>query len=233
MFFATRAAAGEIIAEAMTPGTVNIFGYAVDAGIVAAVLVSAILVLIALVIRIFCIPRFKEIPKGFQCFLEKAVEFFDNMAGENSREAKGICPYIFAAGLYICFGTLVELVGLRPVFADLNACIAMALCTFFLINFYGVKKFGVRGRLATNFRKSGFAGAFQIISDLIFPFSLTIRLYASILSGYLIMELVYSIVFLSFGVPVVLSVIFTIFHALIQAYVFTLLTTLFVGEAME
>ena len=59
------------------------------------------------------------------------------------------------------------------------------------------------------------------------------RLFGSIMSGMLIMEMVYGFLMTSFVVPVIVSVITTLFHALIQAYIFATLTTLFVAEATE
>ena len=46
------------------------------------------------------------------------------------------------------------------------------------------------------------------------------------------MELVYSYIYLSFVLPAALSVIFTLFHAFMQAYVFAMLSSLFFGEAI-
>jgi len=226
---------GEILTEAMYPADVDIGGFTISAGLLAGIVTSLIIIIAALIIRIFIIPRFKEVPTSrIQHFLEGLVGFFGGMSKDNVPEyKKSVSPYLFGAGLFICIGTLTELLGLRPVFADINACIAMALTTFILINFYGIKRNGIAGRLTHNFRKSGFAGFFQIISDLLLPFSMTLRLYASILSGFLIMTLVYSIAYLTVGVPVILSIIFTVFHAFIQAYVFSLLSAIFIGEAAE
>lgn len=45
--------------------------------------------------------------------------------------------------------------------------------------------------------------------------------------------LVYQYLALSIGVPVIVGVIFTLFHAVVQSYVYTLLTSMFFGEASE
>ena len=60
---------------------------------------------------------------------------------------------------------------------------------------------------------------------------MSFRLFGSISSGLMVTELVYHFIFLSFGLPVIVGVLFTCFHALIQAYVFAILSSLFVGEA--
>ena len=58
-------------------------------------------------------------------------------------------------------------------------------------------------------------------------------LVCALLSGLLVTELVYYYVSLSFVVPVVVGVLFTLLHALIQAYVLTTLTSMFYGETTE
>jgi len=59
---------------------------------------------------------------------------------------------------------------------------------------------------------------------------MSFRLFGALLSGLLVTELVYYYVSLSFVLPVVVAVLFTLLHALIQTYVLTMLTALFYGE---
>jgi F-type H+-transporting ATPase subunit a len=75
-------------------------------------------------------------------------------------------------------------------------------------------------------------GALHSLKEITVFVSFSFRLFGSILSGLLIMELVYSFIYLSFVVPAALSVVFTLFHAFIQAYVFAMLSSLFLGEAI-
>ena len=58
-------------------------------------------------------------------------------------------------------------------------------------------------------------------------------LFGALLSGLLVTELVYYYVTMSFVLPVIIAVLFTMLHALIQAYVLTTLTSMFYGEATE
>ncbi|MGN1099297.1 MAG: FoF1 ATP synthase subunit a [Christensenellales bacterium] len=222
----------EVLTEAMNPESVNIGGIEITTSLISAVIVTVFLLIMCLIVRFVCLPRFKDVPKGFQALLEWVVDFFDGIAKENSPLArKSVSPYIVTCGVFIFFGTMIEMLGLRPVFADINSCLALALCTFFLINYFGVRKNGPIGRITSYFRTSGIAAPFRMLSDLITPVSLTLRLYGSILSGFLIMEMIYAVV--AIIVPIPLSLVFTVFHAVIQAYIFSLLSSLFIGEAME
>ena len=67
--------------------------------------------------------------------------------------------------------------------------------------------------------------------DVTVPVSMAFRLFGSIASGLLVTELIYNYIYLSIGLPVIVGVLFTCFHAIIQAYVFAVLSSLFVGEA--
>ena len=141
-------------------------------------------------------------------------------------------PYTLGAAAYICCGVLIELFGLRPAIADVCACLALALCSFLFIHTLGFVKNKQR-------RLLHYVNPINIITDLAVPVSMTFRLFGSILSGMVIMDLIYIVVesIWYFGLPVVipaiLTPIFTLFHALIQSYVFASLTLTFVSEAIE
>ena len=90
---------------------VSLFGLEVNPGLMAGVIVSGIMIVFALICRIFFIPKFKMVPGKFQLILETVVGLFDNMAKGNSKINGFLGAYIFAAGSYIFTGTLFELFG--------------------------------------------------------------------------------------------------------------------------
>jgi len=185
----------------------------------------------ALLIRIFYIPRFKFVAKGLQSFLEWIVCAFDKMAEENTKPfAKFLGPYTFGAAAFIFFSILIELFGAKSPLVDLNACISLALMSFILINFCGIKKHGPVGRVKYYFKPMFVVGPIRIISDMFIPVSMSLRLFGAALSGLIGLEFIYLAA--PYLMPVG-SAIFTLFHALIQAYVFALLTLIFVAEATE
>ena len=73
----------------------------------------------------------------------------------------------------------------------------------------------------------------KVLKDFSLPISMSFRLFGALLSGLLVTELVYHYVALSFVLPVFVGVVFTLLHALIQAYVLTTLVSIFFGEAVE
>ena len=195
--------------------------------------VVVLLLAVALVFRLTVIRRWKTTPTGPQMFLEWLVSYFDKSADEMTEQYGGLMgPYTLGAAAYICFGVLIELTGLHPAIADLSAGIALAGCTFLFIHTLGFAR--NRGR-----RLRHYCNPINILTDAAVPVSMTFRLFGSILSGMVIMELIYICVqeiwFLGLPMilPAILSPLFTLFHAFIQSYVFASLSLTFVQEAIE
>ena len=197
---------------------------------ISAMVVSGILLLAALLIRIFAIPRFKMVPGKFQSAIELLVSTFDNLAKTNSpRRNSFLGVYAFGAGVYIFVGTLFELFGVQVMtisghsvslpapLSDVNAAISLGVLSYFVIFAGGILGNGVKG-ISLGLKK------FSL------PLSMSFRLFGALLSGLLVTELVYYYASLSYVLPVIVAVLFTLLHALIQSYVLTLLTTMFYGE---
>ena len=231
--------AGESVKEAMLDGVlhernkISLFGLEVNPGLISALVVSALLIVAALLVRFIALPRFKRVPGKFQSVVEKLVEFFSGMAGNNSPHKTGfVGAYIFSAGVYIFFGTLFELFGVQAVttrgesvslpapLSDINGAIAMGFLSYAVILGAGLFTRGIKGFLG-------------VLKDFSLPISMSFRLFGALLSGLLVTELVYYYTSLSFVLPVVVGVLFTLLHALIQAYVLTTLVSIFYGEAVE
>lgn len=96
---------------------ISLFGIKdVNPALISAMVVSGILLVFAVIVRIFVIPRFKMVPGKFQMLLEQAVDLFDGMAKSNSPGRSGFLgAYIFTAGAYIFIGTLFELFGIQAI----------------------------------------------------------------------------------------------------------------------
>lgn len=233
------AAKHESIQEAMLDSVLHesnkleFFGLSVNPAVISAYIVTAVLLLIAALIRIFAIPKFKTVPGKFQCAIEKIVELFSGMAAKNSHhKPKFIGAYIFSAGVYIFVSTLFELFGVQWVtthgasislpapISDINAAIALGVMSYCIILGGGIRFRGVKGGLS-------------VLKDFSLPISMSFRLFGALLSGLLVTELVYYYVSLSFVLPVIVGVLFTLLHAVIQTYVLATLVSIFYGEAVE
>lgn len=226
----------ETMRDAVLHGTnrISLLGWkAVDPAFISALVVSGLLLLVALLLRLLVIPRFRMVPGKLQLALEELVGFFDNLAKSSSPHRNTFLgAYVFAAGVYIFTGTLFELFGIQAVttggvsvslpapLSDINGAIALGCLSYLVIMSGGIAGNGVKGIGLT-------------LKDFSLPVSMSFRLFGALLSGLLVTELVYYYIHLSFVLPVAVGVMFTLLHALIQTYVLTMLTALFYGEVTE
>ena len=213
---------------------ISLFGImTVNPGLISAITVTVILLVAAACIRIFVIPKFKYVPGKFQMMLEQVVGMFDNLAKTNSPWRNGFLgAYVFAAGAFIFVGTLFELFGLQAItteghsvtlpapLSDVNGAIMLGVLSYCVI---------VSGAIAGN----GIRGIGKALKEVSLLISMSFRLFGALLSGLLVTELVYYYISLSFVLPGIVGILFTLLHALIQSYVLTMLTALFYGEMSE
>ena len=213
---------------------IDFFGIAdVDPSLVSGYIVTAFLLVVALFVRIFAIPKFKDVPGRFQMLIETWVGIFDGLAKTNSpHRNKALGAYIFTAGTYIFTGTMFELFGFQGVttaghsislpapLANINGAMSMGIFSYLFI---------LSGGIVAN----KIAGVGKTLKEFSLPVSMTFRLFGALLSGMLTTELVYYYITLSFVLPVIVGVLFTVLHALIQAYVLTMLTSFYYGEVSE
>lgn len=212
---------------------IGFLGMEVNPSLVSDWIIISVLLVAAVLIRIFAIPRFKDIPGKFQLVIETLVGFFTDLAKENSpHRNKFLGGYLVFAGVYIFFGTMFELFGIQWLtteghsialpapLTDINAAIALGCLSYGVIMSGGISGNGLKGIGLT-------------LKDFSLPISMSFRLFGAMLSGLLVTELVYYSLGLSFLLPVLVGVLFTLLHAIIQTYVLTMLTSVFYGEVSE
>ncbi|GHU67465.1 ATP synthase subunit a [Clostridia bacterium] len=222
-----------IMPEPFYIGAVN-----VGQSVVMAWLVIAVLVILMLIAR-GRIKKFSGAPKGFQAFCELIVggihDFASGQLGaehnETRRAADIAAPAVFTLMVYVFATTVIELFGLPPATDDINCTLALGLCAFIMVNVTAIRVKGVKGRaLAWTHPMAGVA-PIRILTDLITPFSMAIRLFANVLAGGVIMKLLYAVV--PVLIPAALSAYFNVLHVGIQTFVFGLLPLMYIGEAIE
>lgn len=188
----------------------------------------------------------KLVPSGAQSFMEPIVLFIrDDIAKPNIGHHKyeKYLPYLLTVFFFIWFNNML---GLFPGGANLTGNIAvtmvLALMTMFITNFSGNKNYW-KHILAPPVPKWLWFIMIpvELIGVLSKPFALMIRLFANITAGHIIMLSLISLIFIFKTVwisPV--SIAFVLFMdilellvAILQAYIFTLLSALFIGLAVQ
>lgn len=189
----------------------------------------------------------KKAPKGIQSFFEPIIIFIrDEVAIPNIGEKKAgkFLPFLLTLFFFIWFNNLL---GLMPGGANLTGNISVTFVLAFivlLITLFSTKKY----YWAHIFATPGVPWPvliilipIELVGILTKPFSLMVRLFANITAGHIIILSLFSLIFIFESMAVApISVAFAIFMnclelfvALLQAYVFTLLSAMYFGAAVE
>ena len=202
------------------------------------------LLIVVLVLLLFFIiggsvfRKAKTIPAGFQNVVEMVVELLDGIVNSTMGEkGKGFRNYIGAIFIFILFSNISGLLGLRPPTADYGVTLPLGLLTFTLVQ---LNKF--RFNSVWSIWKDTCSplppwlpiwAPINLIGEVAVPVSLSLRLFANVLSGTVMMALVYGLLQLFAMVwPAALHVYFDLFSGAIQTYVFCMLTMTYISNAM-
>lgn len=225
----------EALHISLSSDRMQLFGLDMNVSIVLTVAASLLIVLAALLILIFAVPKFSDKPKGIQNVLETMVETIDNYAKEKSGMVnENLNAYFLTLAILLVVSACMELLSFRPPIADLTVTGSMAICTFFLINYFGIKRNGIGGRLKQYTRPTPIVAPFKFLTDIAIPVSLACRLFGNMLGGMVVMHLLYmALGSFGVGIPAIAGLYFNAFHPLIQAFIFITLSLTFIGEAAE
>lgn len=192
----------------------------------------------------------KLVPQGTVANLwEMAVLFVrDELAVKNIGPEEGprYAPYLLSVFFFILF---MNLLGLFPWMAtatsNLAITLGLALCTFILTQVAGIRSAGLGGYLkhltgGVHWSLWIIMIPVEILGLFTKPFALTVRLFANMLAGHIVIFFLIALIFLLGTVAIApMSVLFAMgiyflemFVGLVQAYVFTMLSSLFIGMAV-
>ncbi len=187
-----------------------------------------------------------------QIIAEFLVEKASNFVRENMGESfASFAPFIAALMALSAFSSLMSIFRLYAPTSDLNTIAGWAILVFFMITYYKIKG-GLGGYLKSFTQPIFILTPFNIIGELATPISMMFRHFGNIVSGSVIMTLIYAALsvlsaavfgwlpgflgqfpFFQVGIPVVLSAYFDIFSGLLQAFIFAMLTMMYVSSAAE
>lgn len=220
----------------ISPARVDILGISTSTSVLISWIVIAVLGVIALMIRLLVIPKFKDEASGIQLVLETLVETVSDFTKEkfHGEKKEGLAAYFFALGSMFIGTAFVELLGIRPPTTDLTMTLSFALVTFVLIQYTGIKSKGPAGYAKSFSEPSAIVTPFKILSEIAIPISLACRLFGNMLGGMIVVDLVYlALGSFAIGIPAVLGLYFNAFHPLIQFFIFINLSLTFIGDAAE
>lgn len=213
----------------------NMFGqeFWITTTVIGMWIVSIAILLIA-VLANRTLKRATDVPGTFQNILEYAYEALVNMGngilGGNTRR---FINYIGTIFVFILFCNLSGVLGLRAPTADYGITFLLGMFTFFIVNYQGIKNHGF-GHFTSLFQPTPILFPINLIGELANPLSISLRLFANMLSGVIIMGLWYGMmpVLLNIGIPAALHVYCDLFSGAIQTYVFCMLTMVYVNDKL-
>lgn len=199
--------------------------------------------IVMLVLVVFCIianrklAHATEVPDTFQNILELMVEKLSGIVDDNmGSHAPRFANYICTIFVFILASNISGLFGLRPPTADYGTTFALGIITFVLIH-------------VTKWRNQSIKTIWtdmcsplppwlpiwlpiNVISEIAVPISLSLRLFANVLSGTVMMALVYGLLAkFAYVWPAALHIYFDLFSGAIQTYVFCMLTMTYITQS--
>ena len=182
-----------------------------------------------------------------------AQNFVNTNMGEKFAHYGPFVAALFASSL---LSNLLSLIGMFPPTSDLSTTLAWAVLVFVLITATKIRTSGILGYMKGFTQPIFVLTPFNILSELATPISMAFRHFGNIVSGGVISALVYAalaslsslvlgllpgvlgdilshVPIFHVGIPAVLCVYFDFFSGFMQAFIFCMLTTLYIGNAAE
>lgn len=212
----------------------TVFTLPVIGGISESVVVTWIIMAVLVLLSVILVRNLRvENPGKVQLALEAAIgwaqDFFEGILGKENRR---YFPYLITVFLFLgASNTIAPLCGFKPPTKDLNVTAALAVMSMCLIEYSGIRKNGLKHWAKHFAQPVPVVAPIMILEVVIRPLSLCMRLFGNMLAGFVVMELLKTVV--PVLVPIPVSFYFDIFDGLLQAYVFVFLTALFMNEEME
>lgn len=250
---------GKIVRKAADGSYIRPYDFSITKNVLGLFIASALVIFIFLYIaRMYRVTR-RHAPRGFQAIMEPLIIFIRDeviKASIGEKYYERFAPYLLTLFFFIFFNNLMGLIPIFPFGANLTGNLAvtgiLALFTFLTIVIRANKNYW-----AHIFNTPGvpwwlkfplpLMPIIELVGMFIKPFVLMVRLFANITAGHIIIlgfiSLIFvfgqSNVFAGFGISI-LSVVLAIFMnfvellvAFIQAFVFTLLSAMYIGSAVE
>lgn len=217
------------IQEELECEVINIGGVGIHESVIVTLFISILLLVLGLVLtsgfRVENPSRRQLAVEAFVLWLQKFYE------GPLSPKGKRYAPYMMTIACYVALANIFYVFGIKPPTKDLTVTAALAVMSIVLVQMAGIQTKGVKGWLHSFLEPMPAMLPMNILELFIKPVSLCMRLFGNVLGAFIIMCMIEGLVRII--IPVPFSLYFDFFDGLIQVYVFTLLTSMYIAEAVE
>ena len=163
--------------------------------------------------------------------LEMLVDFLiDTISGVMGRPAGPYLPFLGTLAIFIAVANVIGIVPfvITPT-RDINTPLSLALVVFFSVHYFGIRAKGVVGYFKA-MASPIFMLPLELVGQLSRTLSLTLRLFGNVLSTEMIVAVIFALVPLIVPLPLVA---FSMLTGVLQAYIFTVLATVYIGAGLE
>ena len=192
-----------------------------------------------------------------QVVAEYLVGMVRNMVKNNMGERfMHYVPFIGALFSLAMLSSLISMVGMFSPTGDLSTCVGWAVLVFVVITYYKIKTQHIGGYLKGFTQPVFIMTPLNMISEVATPISMAFRLFGNIASGSVVTLLLYGglaalssgilglipgavgevlsmIPIFQLGIPAILSIYFDLFTSVLQAFIFCMLTMMYIKLACE
>ena len=172
-------------------------------------------------------------PKGLVLLAIMGVQFIENMLKNDTTKevTEKLGPYLATLFIYIFLSNISGLFGITPPTANYSVTLPLAAITCVLIEYYSIKYNGIKNYIKALFEPLRPFVIINLISKVGTLLSLSLRLFGNVMSGTVLMGLIYDLLSpFTVAYPAVLHAYFDLFSGCIQAYVFCMLTMVYVND---
>ncbi|ASF47118.1 F0F1 ATP synthase subunit A [Methylovulum psychrotolerans] len=167
----------------------------------------------------------------WQNFLEIIVTgIVQQIAEVGLRHPKNYLGFLGTLFLFIAAANLCTVIpGYEPPTGSLSTTVALALCVFVAVPWFGIENQGLRGYLKTFLEPTWIMLPFNIISELSRTLALAVRLFGNMMSGAMIIAILLTIT--PFLFPIVMTLL-GLLTGMVQAYIFSILAAVYIAAAL-
>jgi F-type H+-transporting ATPase subunit a len=207
---------------------IKFFGYSI--GIVESIFVQWCIIAIIAILCVCLTRNLKIIPNKKQNIIEMIMDFINNLVRDNmGEEYMGFVPYVGTIVIFLSIVNLTGLIGVTPATVDYSVTLALALITFFVVQWFAIKKIGLGNYFKGYVQPYAFILPINLIERVMLPVSLSFRLFGNMTAGVVIIDLAYKSLasfngFAQLLLPIPLHFYFDLFDGLIQMVIFVMLT---------
>lgn len=184
-----------------------------------------------IVIMALALYLYRRYPTALEMLMDFLTDLVADVVGEQA--AQLYMPFLGSLAIFIAFANLIGVVpGFVAPTRDVSTPAALAIVVFFAVHYFGIRAKGwvqYLKDLASPLYLLPLTLPLELIGQFSRTLSLTLRLFGNILSGEMVVAVIFSLVPLFVQLPLVGLTMFT---GLLQAYIFTVLATVYIGAGI-